>query len=282
MKLALLQSHPGRTERGGLSVRCVASLLGVSRPAAYHKERQPSAEGLLAKELIDRIHTGNPAWGSRQIRSQLRHAGHKIGRRKVRRCMMEMGIHATCPKPSLSRKAHGAQVVPYLLRNVEITRPNQAWSVDITFIPMRHGFMYLTAVLDWHTRCVVGWELDDKLCTRSCIEACRRALMKGRPEIINSDQGCQFTSDEYKEFLRSEGIRQSMDGKSRWADNVLVERWFRTFKYEEMYLTEWASPKEARAAIGKYIEKYNNERCHSSVGGVPPAEAYLNRGARAA
>ncbi len=193
-----------------------------------------------------------------------------------------MGIHATCPKPNLSKKAHGAQVVPYLLRNVEITRPNQAWSTGITYIPMSHGFMYLTAVLDWHTRCVVGWEPDDTPCTRSCTWACRKALSMGRPEIINSDQGCQFTSDEYKEFLRSEGIRQGMDGKSRWADNVLVERWFRTFKYEETCLTEWSTPREARAAIGRYIEKYNNERCHSSIGGVPPAEAYLNRESRAA
>ncbi len=170
-KVALLQSHPGRTERKGLSERCVASLPGVSRSAAYHKETPTSADELGAKGLIDRIRTGNLAWGSRQIRSQLRHAGHRIGRRKVQRYMKDMGIHATCPKPNLSCKAHGAQVVPYLLRNVEITRPNQAWSTDITYIPMSHGFMYLTAVPSWHTRCVVGWELGDTLCTRSCIGA---------------------------------------------------------------------------------------------------------------
>ena len=155
-----------------------------------------------------------------------------------------------------------------------IDRPNQAWSIDITYIPMKHGFLYLTAIIDWHSRCIVGWELDDTLDTRACIEACEKAFKVAKPEILNSDQGCQFTSQKYKDFLKANKIKQSMDGKSRWADNIMIERWFRTFKYEEAYLTEWKNIKEARQAIAAYIHKYNFEGCHSAIGNVPPASVY--------
>ena len=140
-------------------------------------------------------------------------------------------------------------VVPYLLRNAIIDRPNQAWSIDITYIPMKHRFLYLTAIIDWHSRCIVGWELDDTLDTRACIDACKKAFKVAKPIILNSDQGCQFTSSEYKTFLKENNIHQSMDGKSRWADTVMIERWFRSFKYEEAYLTEWRNIIEARFAI---------------------------------
>ncbi len=252
----------------------VAQMLDISRAVIYTQKAKPSEKELQIKRLIDRMHTDNPAWGSRQLSSQLKHMGYPTGRKRTRRYMHEMGIHTIYPKPNLSKRLKQAQIMPYLLKNAVIDRPNQVWSIDITYIPMRHSFLYLTAIIDWYTRCIVGWELDDTLDTRVCIEACRKAFKVGRPEIINSDQGCQFTSDEYKKFIKKHGIRQSMDGKSRWADNVLVERWFRTFKYEEMYLTEWANIKEARTAIRKYIDKYNCERCHSSIGNIPPAEAY--------
>ena len=173
--------------------------------------------------------------------------GYHVGRKKARRYMDEMAIDPIYPKPNLSKRQKQAQVVPYLLRN---------------------------AVIDWYSRCIVGWELDDTLDTRACIEACNKLFKVAKPVILNSDQGCQFTSSEYKGFLKENGIRQSMDGKSRWADNIMIERWFRTFKYDEVYLTEWKNIKEARAAIKQYIYKYNFERCHLSIGNVPPASMY--------
>ena len=206
--------------------------------------------------------------------AQLKERGYKIGRKKVRRFMTEMAIDPIYPKPNLSKRQKHAEVVPYLLRNAVIERPNQAWSIDITYIPMKHGFLYLTAIIDWASRCIVGWELDDTLDTRAIIEACKKAFKVAKPEILNSDQGCQFTSHEYKQLLKENGIKQSMDGKSRWADNIMIERWFRSLKWEEVYLTEYANIKEARAAIGKYIYKYNFERCHSAIGNVPPASMY--------
>lgn len=200
--------------------------------------------------------------------------GYEIGRKRTRRWMTEMAIDPIYPKPNLSKRLKRAQVMPYLLRNAVITAPNQAWSIDITYIPIRRGFLYLTAVIDWYSRCIVGWELDDTLDTRACIRACEKAFKVAKPAILNSDQGCQFTSSEYKRFLADNHVRQSMDGKSRWADNIMVERWFRTFKYDEVYLTEWHNIREAREAISRYIRDYNFERCHSAIGNVPPATMY--------
>lgn len=165
--------------------------------------------------------------------------------------------------------------MPYLLKHVDIQQPNQAWSIDITYIPLEHGFVYLTAIIDWYSRCIVGWEVDDTLDTRMVIAAVRKALRIAKPQILNSDQGCQFTSKEYKAFLKEHKIRQSMDGKSRWADNIKIERWFRTFKYEEAYLTQYRNIREARKAIRNYINVYNFQRCHSAIGNVPPAERYF-------
>ena len=176
---------------------------------------------------------------------------------------------------NLSKRAHNAHIKPYLLKNAIITRPNQAWSIDITYIPIEHGFLYLTAIIDWYSRCIVGWEIDDTLDTRMVMNALKKALKVSTPEIINSDQGSQFTSDEYCLFLKDNGIRQSMDGKSRWADNIMIERWFRTFKYDEAYLTQYKCIKEAREAIKGYIKTYNFERCHSAIGNQVPAEMYF-------
>lgn len=159
--------------------------------------------------------------------------------------MTDMAIDPIYPKMNLSKRAHGAHILPYLLKNSVIGRPNQAWSIDITYIPMERGFLYLTAIIDWYSRCIVGWDLDDTLDTRMVINAVKKAFKVARPEILNSDQGCQFTSEEYRTYLKEQGGRQSMDGKGRWADNIKIERWFRTLKYDEVYLTQYKNPREA-------------------------------------
>ncbi len=264
-----------KTENKAIPVSVAADLVNVNRTSIYYSGQCPSEEELECKAIIDRLHTDNPTCGARQMSSQLKMRGYRIGRKRARRYMTEMAIDPIYPKMNLSKCQQKAAVVPYLLRNAVIERPNQAWSIDITYIPIKRGFLYLTAIIDWHSRCIVGWELDDTLDTRACIEACKKALKVAKPEILNSDQGCQFTSHEYKDFLKENGIRQSMDGKSRWADNIMIERWFRTFKYDEAYLTEWHNLKEARKAIATYIHKYNFERCHSAIGSVPPASKYF-------
>ena len=251
-----------------------ARLLDVNRTSLYYKPVGVSEEELICKQIIDRLHTDNPAWGARQMSAQLKRRGYNIGRKKARRYMTEMAIDPIYPKMNLSKRAHNAHIMPYLLKNAVITRPNQAWSIDITYVPIEHGFLYLTAIIDWYSRCIVGWDIDDTLDTRMVMNALRKALKVAKPEIINSDQGTQFTSDEYRSFLKEQGIRQSMDGKSRWADNIMIERWFRTFKYDEAYLTQYKNIKEARIAIRNYIKTYNFERCHSAINNQVPAEVY--------
>lgn len=257
-----------------LSVKTGAALLEVSRTSIYYKSAPVSKDEFACKVIIDRLHTDNPSWGARQMSSQLKYIGYSVGRRKARRYMMEMGIHAIYPKMNLSKRMQQAKVCPYLLRNAVIIRPNQAWSVDITYIPIKHGFLYLTAVIDWYSRCIVGWEIDDTLDTRMVISALKKAFQVAKPLILNSDQGGQFTSNEYIKFVRENKVRQSMDGKSRWADNIMIERWFRSFKYEEAYLTQYANIKEARQAIKQYIHTYNFERHHSAIGYQTPATRY--------
>ena len=244
-----------------LPVKTGAALLSINRTSVYYNGTPVSKEELDCKVIIDRLHTDHPAWGSRQMSLQLKMRGHKVGRRKTRRYMTEMGIDPIYPKRNLSKRMQQAKVCPYLLRNAVIDRPNQAWSIDITYIPIKRGFLYLTAVIDWYSRCIVGWEVDD-------------TLKVAKPVILNSDQGCEFTSNEYINFLKENHIRQSMDGKSRWADNIMIERWFRSFKYEEAYLTQYANIREARKAIGKYIHTYNFERCHSAINNQTPASCY--------
>ena len=222
-----------------LPVSTGAKLLGINRTSVYYGGIPVSEEELECKAVIDHLHTDNPTWGARQMSAQLKLRGYQVGR-----------------------------------RNAVIDRPNQAWSIDITYIPMKHGFLYLTAIIDWYSRCIVGWDVDDTLDTTMVINACKKAFKVAKPLIINSDQGSQFTSDKYIDFIRNNGIRQSMDGKSRWADNIMIERWFRSIKYEEAYLTEYANLKEAREAIGRYIYTYNFERCHQSIGNKRPAEVY--------
>lgn len=251
-----------------------ARLLGINRTSIYYKGTPVSEEELACKEIIDHLHTDNPTWGARQMSAQLKARGYQVGRRKARRYMNEMDIYPIYPKMNLSKRMQQAKVCPYLLRNAMIDRPNQAWSIDITYVPIRRGFLYLTAVIDWYSRCIVGWEVDDTLDTRMVINALKKAFKVAKPQILNSDQGCQFTSQQYIDFVKENGIRQSMDGKSRWADNIMIERWFRSFKYEEAYLTQYNNIREARSAIGKYIHTYNFERRHSALEYQTPAECY--------
>ena len=257
-----------------LPVSTGAKLLGINRTSVYYGGIPVSEEELECKSIIDHLHTDNSTWGARQMSAQLKLRGYQVGRRKAGRYMREMDITPIYPKMNLSKRMKQAKVCPYLLRNAVIDRSNQAWSIDITYIPMKHGFLYLTAIIDWYSRCIVGWDVDDTLDTTMVINACKKAFKVAKPLIINSDQGSQFTSDKYIDFIRNSGIRQSMDGKSRWADNIMIERWFRSFKYEEAYLTEYANLKEAREAIGRYIYTYNFERCHQSIGNKRPAEVY--------
>ena len=251
-----------------------AKLLDINRTSVYYNGTPVSAEELECKAIIDHLHTDNPAWGARQMSAQLKLRGYNVGRRKAGRYMREMDITPIYPKMNLSKRMKQAKVCPYLLRNAVIDKPNQAWSVDITYITMKHGFLYLTAIIDWYSRCIVGWDIDDTLDTTMVINACEKAFKVAKPLIINSDQGSQFTSEKYRDFIRTNGIRQSMDGKSRWADNIMIERWFRSFKYEEAYLTEYANIKEAREKIGEYIYTYNFERCHQAINNQRPAEVY--------
>lgn len=253
-----------------------AKLLGVNRTSIYYKKPPMKEEEKTCKELLDKIHTDNPAWGSRQLRAQLNAHGHKIGLQKTRRYMSDMDITVIYQKMNLSKRMQQAKVCPYLLRNMKIVRPNQVWSIDITYIGHGRTHWYLTAVIDWYSRFIVGWEMDDTLDTRMVIKALKKALKLATPDIINSDQGCQFTSQEYIDFLREKGIRQSMDGKSRWADNVIVERWFRTYKYEEVFLNDYKNLKEARIAVAAYIHTYNYLRYHSSLDNKAPAQVYFN------
>ena len=257
-----------------LPAKTGAELLDVNRTSIYYQKTPTSDEELECKKFIDYIHTDNPAWGARQISSQLKQHGYNIGRKKTRHYMLEMGIDAIYPKMNLSKRQQKSKVFPYLLKSAIINRPNQAWSIDITYIPIKHGFLYLTAAIDWYSRCIVGWSVEDTLDTRLVLDALKKAFKVATPIILNSDQGCQFTSNEYIQFLKDNHIIQSMDGKSRWADNVMIERWFRTFKYEEAYLTQYNNIKEARKEIKKYIHTYNFIRCHSAIGNIPPAKAY--------
>jgi len=252
----------------------VAELLDVNRTSAYYESNGPSEIEVAIKHAIDEMHTENPTWGSRQLSKQLKKHGLNIGRLKTRRYMTEMGIDAIYPKPNLSKRNQEHKIYPYLLRNMEINRANQVWAIDITYIKLRRGFIYLTAIIDWHTRCIIGWELDDTLETAMVKRALAKALAVSKPEIINSDQGSQFTSNEYIELIESNKIKISMDGKGRWADNIMIERWFRTLKYDEVYLKDYENIKEARREIGSFIHKYNFVKLHSSLGYESPGDMY--------
>jgi putative transposase len=257
-----------------LPVSTGAKLLGISRTSIYYKGAPVSEAELRAKSIIDVLHTKHPTWGARQMSERLKKHGLKVGRKKARRYMNEMAIDPIYPKPNLSKAAKENKVYPYLLRHADITAANQAWSIDITYIRLDHGFVYLTAIIDWHSRCIVGWDIDDTLGTQMVLRALRKAFAVSSPRILNSDQGSQFTSKEYVDYVTANKVQISMDGKGRWADNIPIERWFRTLKYEEGYLKQYCNMRDARKQIGEFIHSYNHERLHSSVGYQTPASMY--------
>lgn len=251
----------------------------MSRSKVYYKAVEPDEGRRLREEQImariDYWHTELPYLGSRRIVSRLRDEGFTAGRKLVRRLMAEMGIQTVYPRPNLSKRNFKDSIVPYLLRNKEIFLPNQVWSIDITYIRMGRSHMYLTAIIDWYSRMIVGWNLSETLDTFYVLKTVQDAVDKyGTPAILNSDQGSQFTSNDYKALLKSLSIRQSMDGKSRWADNIMIERWFRSLKTEEIYPNEYESPRVLRRAIRAYIEKYNMLRPHESLAYQTPASVY--------
>ena len=261
-----------------LSLTRQAALLGISRGSVYYTPRPVSDAELKLMRRIDELHLEFPFAGSRMLRDLLRQEGHRVGRQHVATLMRKMGIEALYRRPNTSKPAPGHKIHPYLLRGQTITRPNQVWAMDITYIPMARGFVYLNAVVDWATRKVLAWRLSITLETEPCLEALREAMAKyGRPEIMNTDQGSQFTSIDFIKALTDADIKISMDGKGAWRDNVFVERLWRTIKYEEVYLRAYASVADARAGIGRYMKFHNIRRPHPSLGGRTPNQVYLNQ-----
>lgn len=257
-----------------ISVTRQCELLGLAPSTYYYKPREPKEDDLLIMQAIDRIYTKHPFFGSRRISDHLPDEGFSACREKVIRLMRLMGIQAIYPKKNLSRRNHEHKVYPYLLRGLSIDRPDQVWCSDITFIKMKHGWVYLTVVMDWYSRYIVSWELSMTMDTSFVLRCLDRALEAGTPEIFNSDQGSQYTSDVFTDRLKSAGVGISMDGKGRAFDNIMVERLWRTVKYEEVYLNEYSDYFEALKNLERYIHFYNNERRHSSLEKQTPAERY--------
>ena len=255
-----------------------AKLLKVSRGSLYYQARPAPAADLAIMRRIDELHLDYPFAGSRMLRDLLRGEGIEIGREHVATMMKRMGIEAIYRRPNTSKPAPGHKIYPYLLRSVAVERPNQAWAMDITYIPMARGFVYLTAVVDWFSRRVLSWRVSITMEVAFCLEAVEEALSRyARPEIFNTDQGSQFTSAVFTGVLLDNAIAISMDGKGAWRDNVFVERLWRSVKYEEVYLRAYDSVGEARASIGRYLDFYNRKRPHSSLDARTPDRAYFDQ-----
>lgn len=260
-----------------LPVARQCQLLKVARSTVYYQPT-PIAEATRAvMRRIDELHLQHPFAGARMLRDLLRQEGHTIGRRHVATLMRHMGIAALYRTPSLSRRQAGHRIYPYLLRDRVISQPNQVWAADITYIPMRRGFVYLFAVLDWASRRVLAWRLSTTLTTDFCLEAVREAITQyGCPEIFNTDQGCQFTSQEFTGLLQAHGIQISMDGTGCWRDNVFVERLWRTVKYEEVYLHAYETVGAAQQGLARYLTFYNEIRPHQALDGQTPDQVYYD------
>jgi putative transposase len=258
-----------------LTIKVQAELLSVSRTNLYYQPKGPPAEEIALKHRIDEIYTEYPFYGSRRILATLLREGRRISRPTVQRYMREMGIQGISPGPNLSKSSPEHRIYPYLLRGLEIERPNQVWGIDITYIRLQAGWMYLVAILDWFCRYVLSWELDQTLKIPFVLEAVDRALRQAKPEIFNSDQDSHFTSPRYIEKLLAVEIRISMDGRGRAVDNIFTERLWRSIKYEEVYLHDYGNPREARQGIGQYLTFYNQVRPHQSLDCRTPAEIYF-------
>ena len=262
-------------EHPRLSVVRQCELVDISRSSYYHVPNGESVFNLELMHKIDRQFLETPFYGSRQMARHLRRQGYAVGRTRVRRLMRRMGLQAIYQKPRTSIPNTQHRVYPYLLRGLSIDRANQVWCADITYIPMRRGFLYLVAVMDWHTRAVLSWRLSNSMDSAFCVEVLTEALSRyGKPQIFNTDQGSQFTSEEFTDTLRGAGIRISMDGKGRWMDNVFIERLWRSLKYECVYLREFESGFDAQRQIGRWMDYYNTDRPHSSLVDKTPMEAY--------
>ena len=252
-------------------------VLRISRGSVYYLPRPVSASDLEVMRRLDRLHLEHPFAGSRMLHGLLLAEGYKIGRRHVKTLMKRMGIEALYRRPRTTKSAPGHTIYPYLLRGMEVTQPNQVWAMDITYIPMARGFVYLAAVVDWFSRRVLSWRVSITMEVEFCLEAVEEALAKhGRPEIFNTDQGSQFTSAGFSGVLHDNAIAISMDGKGAWRDNVFVERLWRSVKYEEVYLRAYDSVGEARASIGRYLDFFNRKRPHSSLDARTPDRAYFD------
>ncbi len=255
-----------------------AKILQISRSSVYYQPRPILEADLWLMRRIDELHLNYPFAGSRMLRDLLRQQGLEVGRRHVKTLMRRMGIETIYRKPNTSKPAPGHRIYPYLLRNLAITRANQTWAMDISYIPMARGFVYLAAVIDWFSRRVLAWSLSITMDTSFCLEALEEALAKyGKPEIFNTDQGSQFTSEAFTGRLKAAGITISMDGKGRWCDNVFVERFWKSIKYEHVYLHAYQSVQEARTEIGRYIHFFNTTRPHSSLNALTPDQVYFHR-----
>jgi len=255
-------------------------LLGLSRSGLYYQPTGHSALNLLLMRLIDAEYTRHPFYGYRKMVCFLKACDYAVNKKRVARLMQVMGLEAMVPGPNTSRPAPHNKVYPYLLRGLAIERVNQVWSCDITYLPMPKGFVYLFAVIDWYSRFVLAWELSTTLDTTFCLEGLERALGLGTPSIFNTDQGSQFTDHDFVKLIKDDNaIALSMDGKGCWRDNVFVERFWRSLKYEEVYLHAYGSFSEAKSSIGRYIEFYNSQRPHSSLDGKTPDSVYFNESA---
>ena len=266
--------EPGHAE---LSVRRQCELLGLPRASLYYQPAGETADNLRLMGLIDREYTEHPSKGSRVMTAWLRRQGEGVNRKRVRRLMRLMGLEAIYPKPRLSEPGRGHRIYPYLLRDVAVTRPDQVWSTDITYVPMATGFMYLAAVIDWYSRYVIAWRLSNTLDGSFCLEMLEEALSRGRPEVFNTDQGVQFTAAAWTGRLVEAGVAVSMDGKGRCLDNVFVERLWRSLKYEDIYIRCYDAVAELQQGLRRYFGFYNEERPHQSLDYRTPAVVYRDR-----
>jgi putative transposase len=260
-----------------LSIRRQCELLDITRSVLYYASQRDRSDDLAVMRLLDEQYTRAPFYGVEKMTAVLQRMGICIGHNRVRRLLRLMGLEAVYPKPRLSLPDSQNRIYPYLLRDIRIERPDQVWAADITYIRLWQGFVYLVAIMDWFSRFVLSWELSVTLDAQFCVAALERALMMGRPEIFNTDQGSQFTSADFTGCLEKAGVSISMDGKGRVFDNIFVERLWRTVKYEDVYLKDYAGVDEARDGIGGYFEFYNNIRLHESLGYQSPAEIYFGR-----
>ncbi len=259
-----------------LSVVRQCKLLDISRSGLYYQPVEVSEEELTLMKLIDRQYLATPFYGARKIAAWLKSQGYTVNRKRVRRLMQVMGLKAIYRRPRTSKPAPGNKIYPYLLSGMEITRPNQVWAADITYIPMARGFLYLVAIIDWYSRYVLSWRLSNTMDAGFCAEALEEALRKGRPDIFNTDQGAQFTGEAFTGLLQQHGVRISMDGKGRYSDNLFIERLWRTVKYEEVYLKAYQDGRDAKAGISNYFRFYNTERPHQALGYRTPAEVFTS------